>query len=144
MFDLTGAPFWLSLTDFSLLVIDAPNDVNVPGKYQFFIGIWEVTLQVDAPCNTTYLLGLEEEGHIAVYIDDVALLAVAFELDDKQHSWEKACGSIQRAFIHNAPVFVTYNDHKKIIEIKPTDKSDKGLHIILVELVIKWWQKVHR
>ena len=62
------------------------------------------------------------------------MLAVAFELDDKLHSWEKACGSILRAFIHNAPIFVKYNDHRRTIEIKPQDKSDKGLHIILVEL----------
>jgi hypothetical protein len=33
LFDLTGTPFWLSLTNSSFLVIDAPNDVNVPGKY---------------------------------------------------------------------------------------------------------------
>jgi len=38
--------------------------------------------------------------------------------------------------IRNAPVFVTYNEHRQEIEIKPQDKSDKGLHIILVQLVI--------
>ena len=32
-FDLTGAPFWLSISNSSLLVIDAPNDINIPGKY---------------------------------------------------------------------------------------------------------------
>jgi len=62
------------------------------------------------------------------------VLVVAFELDYKQHSWEKVCGSISRAFIHNAPIFVRYDDHRRKIEIKPQDKSDKGLHIILVEL----------
>jgi len=54
-----------------------------------------------------------------VYIDKVIVLVVAFELDDKQHSWEKFCGSIQRAFIHNAPIFVKYNEHRKTIMIKP-------------------------
>jgi hypothetical protein len=49
----------------------------------------------------------------------MVVLAVAFELDDKQHSWEKVCGSIERAFIRNAPAFVTYNEHSMKIEIKP-------------------------
>jgi hypothetical protein len=60
LFDLTGAPFWLSLTNSSFLVIDAPNDVNVPGKYNFWIDIWAVTLEVDAPCRSNYLQGLRE------------------------------------------------------------------------------------
>jgi hypothetical protein len=60
LFDLTGAPFWLSLTNSSFLVIDTPNDVFVPGKYQFLIGIWEVTLKIDAPCSLKYLQGLSE------------------------------------------------------------------------------------
>jgi hypothetical protein len=29
------------------------------------------------------LQGLREQGHVAVYIDEMAVLAVAFELDDK-------------------------------------------------------------
>ena len=33
LFDLTGAPFWLSLTNSSFLVIDPPNDINIPHKY---------------------------------------------------------------------------------------------------------------
>jgi len=33
LFELMGAPFWLSLTNSSFLVIDAPNDVDVPGQY---------------------------------------------------------------------------------------------------------------
>jgi hypothetical protein len=56
---LTGAPFWLSLTNSSFLVIDPPNEIDVPGKFLFFIGIWEVTLIVDAPCSSNYLEGLE-------------------------------------------------------------------------------------
>ena len=94
LFDLTGAPFWLSLTNSSSLVIAPPNELNVPGKYQFWIGPWAVTLEVGAPCNANSLQGLREQGHVAVYIDKVIVLAVAFELDDKQHSWEKVCGSI--------------------------------------------------
>ena len=60
LFDLTGAPFWLSLTNSSFLVIDAPNDVDIPGNYIFSIGIWAVTLEVDAPCSSNYLKGLAE------------------------------------------------------------------------------------
>ena len=60
LFDLTGAPFWLSLTNSSFLVIDAPNGINFPGKYQFWIGIWAVTLEIDAPCSSNYLQGLGE------------------------------------------------------------------------------------
>jgi len=66
------------------------------------------------------------------------VLTVAFELDDKQHSWEKVCGSIQRALIRDAPTFVTYNENSKKIEIKPVDKTDKGLHIMLVEWHVKF------
>ena len=33
LFDLTGAPFWLSLSNSSFLVIDPPNDQYIPGKY---------------------------------------------------------------------------------------------------------------
>jgi len=51
LFDLKSAPFWLSLTNSSYLVIDAPNDINIPRKYQFWIGIWAVTLEIDAPCS---------------------------------------------------------------------------------------------
>ena len=76
-------------------------------------------MEIDAPCRSNYLQGLREHGHVAVYIDTVVVLAVAFELDDKQHSWEKVCGSIQRAFIRDAPIFVKYNEHRQKIEIKP-------------------------
>ena len=69
MFDLTDSPFWLSLTESSSLVIEPPNDINIPGKYHFFISIWAVTLEVDAPCNSNYLQGLEETGHVGIYID---------------------------------------------------------------------------
>ena len=84
LFDLTGAPDWLSLTNSSYLVIDAPNDVHVPGKYNFWIGIWEVVLEIEAPCNSHYLQGEAQSGFIAVYIDELAILVVAFELDDNQ------------------------------------------------------------
>jgi len=67
----------------------------------------------------------------------MVILSVAFELDDKQESWEKVCGSIIRAFIRDAPIFVKYNEHTRTIVIKPQDKTDKGLHIILVELQVK-------
>ena len=60
LFDLTEAPAWLSLTNSSFLVIDAPNDIHIPGTYNFWIGIWEVTLEVDAPCNSTFLQGIKE------------------------------------------------------------------------------------
>jgi len=96
-----------------------------------------VTLEVDAPCRSNYLQGLKESGLVSVYIDEVIVLVVAFKLDDKHQSWEKVCGSIQRAFIHDAPTFVKYNEHRKIIEIKPVDKTDKGLHKMLVEWHVK-------
>ena len=60
LFDLTDAPFWLSLTNSSYLVIDPPNELNIPGNYNFWIGIWAVTLKVDAPCSANYLQGLTE------------------------------------------------------------------------------------
>jgi hypothetical protein len=60
LFDLTGAPFWLRLSNSSFLVIDPPNDVNILGEYQFFIGIWKVTMKIDAPCSANYLRGLTE------------------------------------------------------------------------------------
>ena len=94
LFDLTGAPFWLTLTDSSSLVINSPNDISIPGEYKFWISIWEVTLKIAAPCNSTYLQGIKEEGHTVLYIDEVIELVVAFQLDDKSQSWEKSCGSI--------------------------------------------------
>jgi len=78
-----------------------------------------------------------------VYIDKVVVLKVAFELDDKQNSWEKICGNIERAFVYNAPVFVKYDDHRQKIEIKPQNKVDQGLHIILIEVVIKSMKSLH-
>jgi hypothetical protein len=60
LFDLTDAPFWLSLTNSSFLIIDAPNDVHVAGKYKFSIGIWAVSLEIKAPCSSNYLQGLSE------------------------------------------------------------------------------------
>jgi hypothetical protein len=53
-----------------------------------------MTLEINAPCSSTYLQGIKEEGHVAVYIDEVVVLVVAFQFDDKNHSWEKSCGSI--------------------------------------------------
>jgi len=58
LFELTGAPFWLSLTNSYSLVIAPPNEINFPGKYQFWIGIWAVTLKIDAPCSSNFLQGL--------------------------------------------------------------------------------------
>jgi hypothetical protein len=92
-----GAPFWLTLTNSSFLVIDPPNEIKIPGKYQFWVGIWAVTLEISAPCSTNYLQGLRQQGHVAVYIDKVIVLTVAFENDNKDHSWGKICGSILRA-----------------------------------------------
>jgi len=94
LFDLNDGPSWLSIADSAFLVIDAPNEVTVPGTYSFYIGIWEMTLEVNAPCTSTYLQGLTEQGRIAAYIDELIVLVVAFELDAKEHSWEKACGFI--------------------------------------------------
>ena len=54
-----------------------------------------------------------------MYIDKVIVLAVAFELDDKQHSWEKVCGTIQRALLHDAPIFVKYYEQTQTIDIRP-------------------------
>ena len=94
LFDLTGAPFWLSLTNSSFLVIDPPNEIKIPGKYQFWIGIWSVTLEIDAPCNSTYLQGIEESGLISLYIDELVVLTLEFQLDDENLSWEKSCDSV--------------------------------------------------
>ena len=140
---MNDAPFWLSLSNSSSLVIDAPNDINVPGDYRFWLGIWEVTLEISAPCNTTYLQGLTEQGHVSVYVDKVVVLDVGFELDDKMNSWEKSCGSIERVFIYDTPRFVKFNEKRRKIEIKPEDKDDRGLHKILIELYIKSTKSFH-
>jgi len=58
------------------------------------------------------LQGIEEHGHIALHIDEVIVLNVAFQLDKENVSWEKSCGSIQRVFIYNHPHFVAYNENK--------------------------------
>ena len=74
---------------------------------------------------------------MVVFIDELVILIVEFENDDKKQSWEKVCGSILRASIHDAPRFVRFNDHNRRVEIKPEDKEDKGEHKILIELHIK-------
>ena len=94
LFDLTDAPFWVGLTNSSFLVIDPPNEIDIPGQYKFWIGPWAVALEIDPPCSANYFQGLKEQGHVAVYIDEVVILVVDFELDDKENSWEKVCGSI--------------------------------------------------
>ena len=69
-FDLSNGPSCLSLDeDSSKLVINAPNYVSVIGEYTFYINIWKITLNVEAPCASNYLQGLEVEGHITVTID---------------------------------------------------------------------------
>ena len=137
MFDLTGAPFWLTITNSSFLVLDPPNEVDVPGTYLFFIGIWEVKLEVDPPCRSNYLEGLKEPGLVSVYIDKVVILYIAFQLDDKKQSWEKVCDSIQRLYIFNSPTFIKYDENNREITIKPEEKSDRGVHRILIEMQIK-------
>ena len=87
--------------------------------------------------------GVKEEGHIVLYIDELKVLVVDFQLDDKKQSWEQSCGSILRAVVYNAPRFVKYNDHNREVEVKPQDKEDKGLHIILIELHIKSTKSFH-
>ena len=78
MFELTGGPFWLTLEDSSRLVIDAPNKVSVVGQYSFYLSIWKVTLTVEAPCDSTYLQGLKEAGHVNVQLDESVTLLVQF------------------------------------------------------------------
>ena len=94
LFDLTGAPAWLTLSNSSSLVIDAPNNVYIPGKYRFWLSIWEVLLEIEAPCYSNYLKGVTHTGFVSVYIDELVVLDVAFQLDDKKQSWEQSCGYI--------------------------------------------------
>jgi len=78
LFDLTDAPAWLSLTNSSSLVIEAPNDVRIPGHYKFWLSIWEVSLQVEPPCSSNYLQGVTHSGFVALYLDEKVVLVVAF------------------------------------------------------------------
>ena len=78
-----------------------------------------MTIDVDAPCNSNYLEGPIEQRQVSLYIDKVVVLTVAFQLDDENKSWEIVCGSIERVFIYDAPVFVKYNEHRRTITIKP-------------------------
>jgi hypothetical protein len=55
LFELTEGPAWLLLADSSSLVVDAPNDVNAVGEFRFFLNIWEMSLSILAPCNSTYI-----------------------------------------------------------------------------------------
>ena len=71
------------------------------------------------------------------------MLVVAFQLDDKQQSWTESCGYIQRLFIFEAPNFVKYDEHRRKIEIKPQNKVDKGMHKMLIMLVINSQKSLH-
>lgn len=78
LFDLTDAPPWLSLTSSFSLVIEAPNDVQIPGHYKFWLGIWEVSLEVEAPCSSNYLQGVTHSGFVALYLDQKVVLVIAY------------------------------------------------------------------
>jgi len=86
---LKNAPAWMSLSNFSYLVIAAPNDIHIVGKYKFWVGIWQVTLEIDASC-----IGIDEiTTQVSVYIDKVVIINLAYRLDEKGQSWKKVCGS---------------------------------------------------
>ena len=46
----------------------------VNGEYSFYINIWRITLNVEAPCMTNYLQGLSEEGRVSVSLDEEVTL----------------------------------------------------------------------
>ena len=94
LFELTDGPAWLSLVDSSSLVIDAPNDVHAVGDFSFFLNFWEVSLRVLAPCNSTYIQGPQEQGHVSLYVDELVDLVVKFEADAKGQSWAEVGGSV--------------------------------------------------
>ena len=54
-----------------------------------------------------------------------------------------ACGLIQQAVIHHAPGFVKYYMKEEAIHIRPEDKTEKGLHKILIELLVNSKKSFH-
>jgi hypothetical protein len=132
LFSLDGGPSWLLLQDFSLLEINAPNQVAAVGTYHFYLSIWSVTLTVVPPCSANYLEGLEQLGTVSLHLDERVLLHVYFEKDDKGQSWNLVCGRIQKTLLHNAPSFVRFFEDKKEIKVRPEDKSEVGLHLVLI------------
>lgn len=105
------------------------------GDYSFYINFWKVTLTINAPCSANYLTSedLIELGQVSmlkVMLDVESRLMVKFRLDDNGETWESSCGQPWKTLLHNSPPFVEYNDNR--IKILPVDKSDIGLHTVLV------------
>ena len=141
-FELTEGPSWVFLVDLYRLRIDPPNSVSVVGIYTFDIGIWEITLNVTAPCMSAFLEGPVKENTVMVEVEEEVILSATHQQDDFNHSWETVCGKAQRVAIHNsaatgnAPIFVTYDENRKEIRIKPNHRSHEGRHLVLVQEVI--------
>ena len=110
---------------------------------RFKKNIWEVILEIEAPCNSYYFQGLTESWNMSIYFDKGVVAVKAFQLENKKQSWEKACGNIQHAYIHDAPRFVHFNDHSRKVTIRPQDKEDRGAHKILIEVWIKSTKSFH-
>ena len=67
---MSDGPSWLTIDDLFRLVIAAPNRVTAVGEYTFHLNIWTVILVVEAPCDSTYLQGVDQVDHATVHLDE--------------------------------------------------------------------------
>jgi len=119
----------------SSVFITAPNDISVVGNYTFLLNDWQVRLAVEAPCNSSYFVELQEQNQLTVYLGQKATLTVDHHKDILRRPWKDICGEIQHIYLHHAPDFVLYNktvEPEPQIVLKPKEKADQGHHLMLV------------
>ena len=87
---------------------------------------------VSAPCNLQNMEGLDDDGSLTMRLDEEATLLPEIEQDTGGNSWKVSCGSVSRTVLLKEPEFVTYNDKKHTIDVKPFELEHLGLHLILI------------
>ena len=90
------------------MVIDAPDEISVVGEYHFLLNDWAMKLEIAAPCNSTFINGVEKNV-VRVDLDDEVTLTLQYEDDRKNSTWEFACGETVMRELIEAPNFVTYD-----------------------------------
>ena len=89
--------------------------------------------KVRAPCSSKNIQGLGEEGSLNIQLDEEKTLVPELEDDQDGNSWEFSCGRIARTSLYNQPDFVTLSSKDGNIYVKPTEKRNLGMHLILVQ-----------
>ena len=107
--------------------------MDVVGEYNFYINDWLCSVIVEVLCSSNNLKGLREGAPLSITLDDEKTLLLELALDINHQSWEKLCGSLKEAAIHNDCDFVVLDLNENSLYVRPIKKVHLGLHIIGVE-----------